>query len=269
MTVPPSPSLRERSLLLETTVDSSLPSMLRSRPKRGSSLSWSLFLGEIYSITFLRYECSFDMANCQYSCVQCRRFDEKRSAFYTTELVLGLQFLHERVIHSSRFFTLFQGLHPPWHQTGKRDAYHGRSHEAYRLWHVQKGLHRISYICVWLTLFLGHEATKPNNDVLWHPKFHGPWNTPVQEVRCFSGLVIFSMCDQICILLHCVRWALGILTFSMLVGVPPFQARGDAVFQRIKTGNVVFPARYVRYQRIQITNIILMARRYQEKHKNL
>ena len=177
-TVHPSPSLRERSLLLETTVDSSLPSMLRSRPKRGSSLSWSLFLGEIYSITFLRYECSFDMANCQYSCVQCRRFDEKRSAFYATELVLGLQFLHERVIHSSRFFTLFQGLHPPWHQTGKRDAYHGRSHKAYRLWHVQKGLCRFKWNKR-VTLFLGYDSWCYNKHFLWHSKFHGPWNTPI------------------------------------------------------------------------------------------
>jgi len=30
----------------------------------------------------------------------------------------------------------------------------------------------------------------------------------------------------------------------MLVGVPPFQARGDAVFKKIKTGRVVFPAKY-------------------------
>jgi len=39
-------------------------------------------------------------------------------------------------------------------------------------------------------------------------------------------------------------WALGILAFNMLVGVPPFQARGDAVFKKIKTGRVVFPAKY-------------------------
>ena len=50
------------------------------------------------------------------------------------------------------------------------------------------------------------------------------------------------------------RWALGILTFNMLVGVPPFQARGDAVFKKIKTGRVVFPAKYVSYQRKKETN---------------
>ena len=50
---------------------------------------------------------------------------------------------------------------------------------------------------------------------------------------------------KICILFY--RWALGILAFNMVVGVPPFQARGEKVFEKIKTGRVIFPARYVRY----------------------
>jgi len=41
-----------------------------------------------------------------------------------------------------------------------------------------------------------------------------------------------------------LRWALGILAFNMLAGVPPFQARGDAVFKKIKTARVVFPGKY-------------------------
>ena len=50
---------------------------------------------------------------------------------------------------------------------------------------------------------------------------------------------------KICILFY--RWALGILAFNMVVGVPPFQARGEKVFEKIKTGRVIFPAKYVRY----------------------
>ena len=50
-------------------------------------------------------------------------------------------------------------------------------------------------VFVRLTLFLGHEDWRQvgnNQHVLWYPKFHGPWNTPLPEVWCFCGLVIFS-----------------------------------------------------------------------------
>ena len=42
---------------------------------------------------------------------QSKRFDEKRAAFHTTELVLGLEFLHEKVLVFSSLVTPvnFQG----------------------------------------------------------------------------------------------------------------------------------------------------------------
>ena len=63
---------------------------------------------------------------------------------------------------------------------------------------------------------------------------------------------------------------MGILAFNMLVGVPPFQARGDAVFKKIKTDKVNFPAKYVRIQPEKKGKkpVTFLFRRYQGKPKS-
>ena len=67
------------------------------------------------STTLLRYKCIslFDMADCRKKIrrisFQSSRFDEKRTAFHTTELVLALEFLHERVFAFPVALINFQG----------------------------------------------------------------------------------------------------------------------------------------------------------------
>ena len=66
-----------------------------------------------------------------------------------------------------------------------------------------------------------------------------------------------------------LRWALGILVFQMLVGSPPFLARGDAVFKKIKNEELKFPPKYVRLLHMKKSMKSLMFRRYQEKLASL
>ena len=54
----------------------------------------------------------FDMADCKKIrgiSLQSKRFDEKRAAFHTTELVLALEFLHEKVFPFPVAPVSFQG----------------------------------------------------------------------------------------------------------------------------------------------------------------
>ena len=151
-TAPRSPSLRERSLLLGTTAHSSLASMLRSRPKRGSSLSWSSSLVETSSTTLLRYKSYLLVRHGLFRFFflsEQKIWRETSSLPYNRACSCAWVPSWEGVCLFLQFLQLiFSGLPPSWHQTRKCDADHGRSHQAYRLWHVQKGLSWITS-CVW------------------------------------------------------------------------------------------------------------------------
>ena len=49
------------------------------------------------------------MADCITNLLQSKRFNEKRAAFHVTELVLALEFLHEKVFAFSVASVNFQG----------------------------------------------------------------------------------------------------------------------------------------------------------------
>merc|ERR1712083_566305 len=91
---------------------------------------------------------------------KCRRFDEKRSAFYATELVLGLQFLHER-------------------------GYIHRDIKPENVMLTMDGHTKLTDFGMCKKGILG----KKNWHILWHPKCYGPGNTTLQEVWRLGGLV--------------------------------------------------------------------------------
>ena len=75
--------------------------------------------------------------------------------------------------------------------------------------------------------------------VLWPRKYYSTRSMAPQ----WTGILEF---DPLHFHIMNSRWALGILVFQMLVGSPPFLARGDAVFKKIKNEELKFPPKYVR-----------------------
>ena len=176
---------KEMFSLLAASLASSPLSLQHFKPQRGSSLPWSLSAAATCSITLQR---------CQgpnFLRPQIGHFPESTAKFYTAEIVLALQFLHEEVYGLPSYwhfsFSCIQGHCAQRSETWQCDANTRGSCQTHWLWRLQKG----EVLDCLKSLSSGHASTKHNHDLVWHAQFLGPRVAAVSSIHSGRGLVAF------------------------------------------------------------------------------